>query len=80
MLQSKYQGSVPYGFRQEDFFSYFPIWACVKHVTNGAGHFWPQGHSLNKLDRRLLGDATYQISRLVALWFQTRGIFHVLLI
>ena len=39
--------------------------------------FWPQWHNLNKLSRGLLGHATYQISRLYALWFQTRRFFHV---
>ena len=27
----------------------------------GRGHFLPQGHYLNKLDRGPLGDATYKI-------------------
>ena len=43
----------------------------------GQGHFWPQGHNLNKLVRGLQGDATYQISKLYALWFQTRRLFYV---
>ena len=30
----------------------------------GRGHFWLHDHNLNKLRRDLLGDATYQISRL----------------
>ena len=30
----------------------------------GRGHFWPQGHNMNKLTRGPLGDATYEISRL----------------
>ena len=33
-------------------------------MTPGRGHFWPQGHTLNKFGRGPLGDATYQISRL----------------
>ena len=66
----------PYGFRQ-DFFMVFPIRAYVKHVTHGAGQFWPQGYNLNKLGRGSLGDASYQISRLYALWFQTRRFFMV---
>ena len=33
----------------------------------GRGHFGPQGRYLNKLGRDLLGDATYQISRLIGL-------------
>ena len=51
MLHTKYQGSRPCGFRQEDFFE-------------GGGHFWPQGYNLNKLGRSPLSDATYQISKL----------------
>ena len=64
MLHTKYQGSRPYGFRQEDFFMFFPIKAYAKHVTPGAALFWPQGHNLNKLGRGPIGGATYQISRL----------------
>ena len=63
ILHTKYQGSRPCGFRQEDFVMLLPIQAYVKHVTPMAGHFWPQGYNLNKLDIGL-GDATYQISKL----------------
>ena len=35
------------------------------------------GESFNELGIGPLGDATYQISRLYALWFQTRDFFHV---
>ena len=38
----------------------------------GRGHFWPQGYYLNKLGRGSPGDATYQISKPYALWFQSR--------
>ena len=72
MLHSKYQGSRPCGFRQEEFFMFLPILIYVKHVTPGAGPFWPQGYHLNKLGRGLLGDATYKLSKLYALWFQRR--------
>ena len=44
MLHTKYQGSRPCGFRQEDFFMfslYMPI--DVKHVTPGAGPFLDPG-------------------------------------
>ena len=34
--------------------------------------FWQQNHYLNKLGKVQLGDAAYQLSRLLALWFQTR--------
>ena len=39
MLLTKYQGSRPCGFRQEDFFMFLPILVHVKHVTPGAGSF-----------------------------------------
>ena len=59
MLHIKYKGTRPCGFRQ-DFFSCFAyISLCVKHVTPRQGHFWPQGHNLNKLGRGLQGGATY---------------------
>ena len=29
-----------------------------------AGHFWSYGHNFDKISRGLLGDATYQITRL----------------
>ena len=75
MLHTKYQGSRPYGFRQEDVFMFFPIKACAKHGTLGAGHFWQQGYNLNNLGRGLLGDASYKLPRLYALWFQKRIFF-----
>ena len=59
MLHTKYQGLRPYGFRQEDFFNVFPYIDVCKQYDPGAGPFL--GHSLNKLGRRPLGDATYQI-------------------
>ena len=64
MLQNKYQCFRPCGFRQEDYFMFFPISAYIKHVTPRVGPFWPKGQNLTKLDRGPLGDATYQISRL----------------
>ena len=38
---TKYYGSRPFGFRQEDFYTLFPIKAYVKHLTPGAGPFLP---------------------------------------
>ena len=64
---------MPCGFRQEDFFMFLPIKDLVKPETPEAGHLWPQGYNLNKL----LDDTTYQKSRLYALWFYTRRIFHI---
>ena len=46
-------------------------------LPTGWANFWPQGHYLNKLGRGPLVDATYQISRRYALWFQTRRFVHV---
>ena len=43
MIHTKYQGSMPSGFRQEDFFHIFPILANVEHVIPGAGPFLTQG-------------------------------------
>ena len=37
MLITKYQGSGPYGFRQEDFFMFLPIKVYAKHVTPNGG-------------------------------------------
>ena len=76
MLHTKYQDSRTCGFRQEDFFMFFPIKAYVKPVTTRRGFFWPQGYNLNKLGRGSLDDTTYQISRLYALWFQKRRFVH----
>ena len=75
MLHTKYQDSRPYGFRQEDFFYIFPYISLCKTCDPAANLFWPQGYNLNKLGRGPLGDATYQISRLWALWFQRRRFF-----
>ena len=46
-------------------------------MTPGADPFKPKGYNLNKLGRGPQGDATCQILRLLALWFQTRRFFHV---
>ena len=43
MLHTKYQGSRPCGFRQEDFFHVSPYIIYVKHVTPGAGSFLAPG-------------------------------------
>ena len=64
ILHTKYQGSRPCGFRQEDFFHVAPYVNLCKTCAPEAGHFWPQGYNLNKLGRGPLGDATYQISKL----------------
>ena len=62
---TKYQGSRPYGFRQEDFFMILPIKVNVKHMTPRRGHFWPQGHNLKNLIEvhRVMLYTEYQSSR-----------------
>ena len=42
VLHTKYQGSRPSAFREEDIFNVFTIEVNAKHVTHRAGgHFWP---------------------------------------
>ena len=41
------------------------------------GHFWPKGYNLNNLGRGLLDEATYQISKTWAFWFQSRRFLNV---
>ena len=43
MLHTKYQGSMPCGFRQEDVFMFLPIKAYVKPVDPGAEPFLATG-------------------------------------
>ena len=65
MLHTKYQGSRPYGFRQENFSMFFHYISLCKICDPWCGViFWPEGDNLNKLGRVPLGYATYQISML----------------
>ena len=57
LLSTKYQGSRPCGFRQEDVFMFPYISLYIKCDPSGQAHFWPQGHNLNKLGRGPLDDA-----------------------
>ena len=63
-------------FLTRKFFHVFPICVNVKHVTPRAGLFWSQWHIINKLGRGPPDDDTYQLSKLYAMWFQTRRFFH----
>ena len=76
MLQTKYQGSRPCGFRKEDL-SCFPLISLCIAFDPEQGHFWSQGYNMNKHGRGQLVDATYQISQHKGVWFQTRRFFHV---
>ena len=60
MLHTQYEKSRLRGFREEDFlrFSY------EKLISPGVWPFLPWGHNFNKLGRGLLGDNTYQTSKL----------------
>ena len=62
------------GLREDDFFT-FPYISLCKTCDPGRGHFLCQGLHFNKHGRDPLYDATYQILRLEALWFQTRIFF-----
>ena len=53
MLHTKYQGPRPYGFRQENFSTYFHIDAYFNMWPLGQGHFWLEGNNLNKLGKVL---------------------------
>ena len=57
--------------------SCLPYIILYKTCDTRVGPFLTQGHYLNKLGRGPLGDAKYQKSRLLALWFQTRRFFHI---
>ena len=59
MLHTKYQGSRPYGFRQEYFFQIFPYISICKQCDPGVGPFLAQGHNLNKPGRGPLGSRPY---------------------
>ena len=70
-----YHSSKLCGFDEQDFlrFSY------EKDISPGMWPFLVRGHNLNKLSRWPLGDNTYQISKVKALWFQRRRFFKVFL-
>ena len=62
MLHAKYQGSMPYGFGQEDFSCFLYVSLCKTFDPQGGAIFGPMEIYLNRLGRGLLGDATYGIS------------------
>ena len=49
MLHTKYQGSMPYGFRQEDFSCFPYISLCKTCGPWGVAIFGPRGHNWEKL-------------------------------
>ena len=61
----------------------FKVFLLCSYVSNlwpsERDQFWPQGHHMNNLGRGLLGDATYPISKLYAIYFQRRRFSKILL-
>ena len=66
MLHTKYQRSMPGGFRQQDVFYVFPYTSLSKTLNRkgGAITLWPKGHNKNRLGRCPLDDATNHNSML----------------
>ena len=46
-------------------------------LAPGRDHFWPKSYNLNNLGKGLLDEATYQISKTWAFWFQSRRFLKV---
>ena len=83
MLHSKYESCLPSGFREEDFwrFSHFHP-SCsdeLKGMRPGGAQIWPKGLDMNKLGRGPQDDATYQIWKLLSIWFWRRWFLKILL-
>ena len=78
MLHTKYQDALCLMVsKQEDIFMfslYGPIKTCDPQRK---GSIWSKGDYLNKLGKGQLDDATYEISRLFALWSMSKRSFHV---
>ena len=73
MLHTKYQGTRPYGFRQEDCLL-FPLYKPMLNKSPpGRSHFWPQGHNLNKLGS-LVGDTSHQNIKALSLMVSDKKI------
>ena len=61
-LHTKYQGSRPYGFRQEDFIMYSLYKPC-KHVIPGVVQLSPKEHNMNKLGGCYIQIDIFQLPR-----------------
>ena len=51
MLNTKYQSSNPFSFREEEFWSWFSLFLYSNLWPLGQGQFWPHKHHINKLGR-----------------------------
>ena len=64
-------------FQTRRFLKVFPYKGLCKMWPLGWGQFWPQGYNLNNFGNGPLVEATYQISKTWAFWFQTRRFLKV---
>ena len=76
MLHTKYQGSGPCGFRQEDF-NMFSL-AYVKYLKSGARPCLALEYNLNKRVRGPLGDASYLNTKALGIVASEKKIFALL--
>ena len=80
MLHAKHQSSGPCRLKEEDFLKFSYRFSYEKLISPGAGQFRPGGRHLYKLGRKPFGDASYQISKLWAMWFLRRRFFKIFLL
>ena len=73
MIYNKNQSSIPFSFREEEFWILPSLLLCSNlWLPESQNQSWPQEHHMNKLGRGPQGDAAYQISKLYAFQFQRR--------
>ena len=58
-----------------EFYIFVPLVPTCDH--RGGARFDPKGHTMNKIDKGLQGDATYQKSKLYSFQFQRRRILQL---
>ena len=68
---------MPSSFRKNNFEIFIPCSYVQNCDPLGWGKFWAKGHHMNKLGKGVLGNATYQISKLHALHFQRRKVLKI---
>ena len=75
MIHTKYQCSMPCGFRQE-YFSHYPYISLCKTCDPGGGTiFGPNGHNLDRLGKGPLDDATNPNIKALGLVVSDKKIF-----
>ena len=65
MLHIKFQASEPNGSEEEDFLIFLYVFLWFEPRTLALGHLGPWDLHLNKHGKRLLGNATCQISNVI---------------